>query len=195
MADPECAVDTHVADSLTGLEIAALRRSETIADLGAGAGFPGLPLAVALPEARVDLIESVRRKCAVIERLAAAAGIGNARAIGLRAEEWAGGEGARAYQAVVARAVAPLAVLCEYAAPLLEPGGVLVCWKGARDRDEEAAAATAAPLLGLEESERRPVEPFAAAHSRHLHSFVKVAATPERFPRRPGVAAKRPLTG
>src|SRR5690606_5065844 len=79
--DRDEAVALHLADSLAGLEVEALRSARRLADVGAGAGFPGLPLAVALPDAEVDLIESARRKCAVIDRLAAAAGPENARAI------------------------------------------------------------------------------------------------------------------
>ena len=184
-----------MADSLCGLEVAALRAAGRIADLGAGAGFPGLPLAIALPGAEVDLVESAARKCAVIDRLVAAAAIANARAVPARAETWAAGEGRDRYAAVTARALAPLAVLCEYAAPLLRAGGVLVAWKGARDADEEGAGARAAAAVGLEPVEVRAVTPFAGAHSRHLHVFAKVAPTPPRFPRRPGVAAKRPLGG
>ena len=129
----------------------------------------------------------------MIERLAAAAGIGNARAVVARAEEWAAAEGRDAYDAVTARAVAPLAVLAEYAAPLLRRGGVLVAWKGAREQAEERAGAEAAAELGLEPREVLRVEPFAGTRHRHLHVYVKVAETPVRFPRRAGMARKRPL--
>jgi 16S rRNA (guanine527-N7)-methyltransferase len=191
--DRATALDQHVADGLAGLEIGALREARSIGDVGAGAGFPGLVLAIALPHAHVDLIESATRKCAVIRRLAVAAEAGNARAVAARAEEWAAGDGREAYDAVTARALAPLAVLCEYAAPLLRADGALVAWKGARDAEEEAAGARAAQVLGLEPRDVLAVTPFAGAHSRHLHVFEKVAPTPSRFPRRPGVAAKRPL--
>jgi len=193
MRAPKDALDAHLADSLSGLEIPEVRRATTIADIGSGAGFPGLALAIALPAARVDLIESVARKCAVIERLATAAGAGRARAVPLRAEEWAASEGREAYDTVTARAVAPLAVLCEYAAPLLRPGGVLVAWKGRRDAEEDDAGVRAAAVLGMELGPVVAVEPFPGAHSRHLHVVVKSAPTPERFPRRPGMASKRPL--
>lgn len=193
MRVPKDALDVHLADSLSGLEIPEIRRATSIADIGSGAGFPGLALAIALPAARVDLIESAARKCAVIERLATAAGAGRARAVPVRAEEWAASEGREAYDTVTARAVAPLAVLCEYAAPLLRLGGVLVAWKGRRDAEEDEAAARAAAELGMELSRVMAVEPFPAAHSRHLHVVVKSAPTPERFPRRPGMASKRPL--
>jgi len=171
------------------LEVSELRAASRIADIGSGAGFPGLPLAVALPDARVDLIESARRKSEVIERLAAAAGIANARAVHGRVEEWGGQE----YDAVTARAVAPLAVLVEYAAPLLRTGGVLVAWKGARDAAEEEAGAAAGGQLGMGPGRVLQVHPFAGARNRHLHVFTKVGPTPDRFPRRPGIARKRPL--
>jgi 16S rRNA (guanine527-N7)-methyltransferase len=187
------AVDLHLADGLSGLEVEGLAGAGRIADVGAGAGFPGLALATALPRTRVDLIESTARKCEVIERLARAAGLDNAHAVAARAEEWAGGEGAGAYDAVTARALAPLAVLVEYAAPLLREGGILVAWKGARDGGEELGAVEAARRLGMEPCEVRRVEPFEGTRARHLHIFRKVAPTPEGFPRRPGAARKRPL--
>ena len=190
---PEDAVDGHLADSLAGLEVAQLRAAGRIADVGAGAGFPGLALAVALPDARVDLIESVARKCTVIDRLAAAAGLANVRTVAQRAEEWAARDGAEAYDAVAARAVAPLAVLVEYAAPLLRLGGVLVAWKGARDPVEEAAGAGAAARVGLEPRAAMRVSPFSGARARHLHVYAKAGVTPAGFPRRPGVARKHPL--
>jgi len=191
--EPAEAATAHVADSLSGLEVPDLRDAGRITDLGAGAGFPGLPLAVALPAAQVDLVESTARKCEVIERLAAAAGVRNARAVAARAEEWGGREGRESYDAVTARALASLPVLAEYAAPLLRVGGVLVAWKGARSEDEETLGAEAAGQLGLEPREVRAVTPFPGAHSRHLHVYRKTSPTPPGFPRRPGMATKRPL--
>lgn len=171
----------------------ALREARRLADLGAGAGFPGLPLAAALPAARVDLLEASRRKCRTIERLAAAARLENAQAIPVRAEEWGREQGTAAYAVVTARALAPLAVLVEYAAPLLELGGALVAWKGAREPAEERAGESAAGIVGMELDQVRRVEPFEGARNRHLHVLRKREPTPERFPRRPGMAVKRPL--
>jgi 16S rRNA (guanine527-N7)-methyltransferase len=193
VVDPSEAVDVHIADSLTALEVPELRTARRIADIGAGAGFPGLVLAAALPDAAVDLIESARRKTEVIDRLAAAAGI-PVRALPVRAEDLAADEGRGAYAVVTARAVAPLAVLAEYAAPLLTESGVLVAWKGARDGDEEREGAAAAQQLGLVAREIVPVRPFPGSRNRHLHVYLKVRPTPDRFPRRPGMAAKKPLT-
>jgi 16S rRNA (guanine527-N7)-methyltransferase len=189
--DASAAVDAHVADSLSGLVVSDLAEARRIADLGAGAGFPGLPLAIARPDAIVSLVESNGRKCEFIERAAAVAAAGNARAVRARAEEWAEGRGA--CDGVTARALAPLAVLVEYAAPLLRDGGVLVAWKGRRDEQEEAAGARAAEIVGLEPESPIAVDVGPAAEHRHLHVFRKVAPTPPEFPRRAGMARKRPL--
>lgn len=183
----------HLADSLSALEIPVVRAAGRIADVGAGAGFPGLALAAALPAAEVRLLEATRRKCEVITRLAARAGLGDrAIAVPERAEDHARASGG-GYDLVTARAVASLAVLAEYAAPLLVDGGHLVAWKGRRSLDEERAAATAARQLGLEPGEVVRVTPYAGARDHHLHVMRKVAPTPQRYPRRAGVARKRPI--
>jgi 16S rRNA (guanine527-N7)-methyltransferase len=198
VSDPEVALEVHVADSLSGLEIPELSSARRIADVGAGAGFPGLVLAIALPRAQVDLIESARRKTAVSDRLIQAAELGNARSVTARAEDFARapaalGGGREAYDAVTARAVGPLAVLVEYAAPLLQADGVLVAWKGARDAAEEGSGAAAAEKVGMVATEVIPVQPYEASENRHLHVFRKIAPTPPEFPRRAGMARKRPL--
>jgi 16S rRNA (guanine527-N7)-methyltransferase len=198
VSEPQAALEVHVADSLSGLAFPELTRARRIADIGAGAGFPGLVLAVALPQAQVDLVESVGRKRAVMDRLIQAGDVSNARSITTRAEELGSvpaalGGGRDAYDAVTARAVGPLAVLVEYAAPLLREGGVVVAWKGARDADEEAAGAAAARQLGMAVGDVLPVRPFESSENRHLHVFRKISPTPPGFPRRPGMARKRPL--
>ena len=191
--DPERAWRVHVADSLSGLEIRHLATATRIADLGAGAGFPGLVLAAALPGARVDLLESVGRKCEFMRRTLEQAGIANATVICERAESWAAAAGREAYDAVTARAVGRLATLAELASPLLADGGVLVAWKGRRDPDEEAELARAVPRVAMEPVETRWVGPYAGSRHRHLHVLRKRGPTPEGLPRRPGMAKKRPL--
>ena len=189
--DPGTAVDAHVADALVALELEPVRSARRVADLGAGAGFPGLVLAAALPAAKVALVEANRRKCAFLERAVAEMAVGNVEIVAERAESWREGIGTR--DLVTARALAPLAVLVEYAAPLLALGGALVAWKGRRDAREERDGAAAAARTGLDPREVRPVEPWVGAEHLHLHLYVKVASTPNRYPRRPGMATKRPL--
>jgi 16S rRNA (guanine527-N7)-methyltransferase len=191
ITDREQATAVHLADSLVATELEQVRRARSIADVGAGAGFPGLPLAVALPNARAWLVESSARKCAFLSRAVAELGIDNAAVVHARAEAWT--DGREACDLVVARALATLPVVIEYAAPLLRLEGMLVAWKGRRDPEEESAGAAAADQLGLELVEVRPVQPFPGSRHRHLHVFRKRQPTPPGFPRRPGVAAKRPL--
>jgi 16S rRNA (guanine527-N7)-methyltransferase len=192
VTEPARAWKVHVADSLSGLEFEQLRKASRIADVGSGAGFPGLVLAVALPGAKVDLIESVGRKCAFIERATETAGIGNARVLNVRSEDLAKGEGREKYDVVTARAVGRLSTLAELASPLLEDGGVLVAWKGKRDVEEEAQLGRAAAGLAMQSEEIRHVGPFAGSEHRHLHLIRKVGPTPKDLPRRPGMAKKRP---
>lgn len=191
ITEPLRGADVHIADSLVALDLPEVRAATRIADLGAGAGFPGLVLAVALPAATVALVESVGKKCDFITRVAVGAGIGNAIAIHARAEEW--DEGLGVHDLVTARALAPLTALVEYAAPLLAEGGVLCAWKGLRDEREEVDGVEAAAATGMRPGQVIAVKPWPGVEARHLHLYVKVGPTPARFPRRPGMARKRPI--
>ncbi|HEX6021646.1 MAG TPA: 16S rRNA (guanine(527)-N(7))-methyltransferase RsmG [Solirubrobacter sp.] len=185
------AVARHVADSLSALALAPVRGARRIADLGSGAGWPGLALAAALPSAHVWLVESAIRHCRYLERAVEAGGLENVTVVHARAEEWADGLGA--HDLVSARALAALPVILEYAAPLLADGGHVVAWKGAVSPDEAADGAAAAGSLGLVPAGVLATTPFEGARDHTLHTFCKIAATPSRFPRRPGMAVKRPL--
>ena len=188
----ERAWQVHVADSLTGLEVPELRAAERIADVGAGAGFPGLALAVALPAAQVDLVESVGRKCEFMREAARAAGIANVRVLNTRSEDLATGEGREAYEVVTARAVGRLSTLAELASPLLKPNGVLVAWKGKRDPEEEEQLQRASEALAVTPEAILEVGDRAGSRHRHLHVIRKAGPTPSNLPRNPGIAKKRP---
>jgi 16S rRNA (guanine527-N7)-methyltransferase len=192
VTEPDRAWRVHVEDSLTGLDVAAFGEAERIADVGSGAGFPGLVLAVALPQAEVDLIESVGRKCDFIERAARAAGIANARVINARSEEIAATSRRESYDVVTARAVGRLSTLAELASPLLKENGVLVAWKGKRNPDEETQLARAADQLAMQPDQILDVGEHAGSRHRHLHVLRKLGPTPSGLPRRPGMAKKRP---
>ncbi|MET0730157.1 MAG: 16S rRNA (guanine(527)-N(7))-methyltransferase RsmG [Solirubrobacterales bacterium] len=193
--DPERAWKVHVEDSLSGLELVG--SPERIADLGSGAGFPGLVLAAALPTTSVDLIESVGRKAEFIERAIAAGGFDTARALARRSVEWAAAAdpdgGREANYVVTARAVGRLATLAELASPLLRDGGALVAWKGRRDADEEAELERAAAALAMEPERVEAVGERAGSRHRHIYRVRKSGPTPASLPRRPGMAKKRPL--
>ncbi len=193
--DPAQAWRVHVADSVSGLELVGA--PARLADVGAGAGFPGIVLAAALPGTEVDLIESVTRKCEFMRLALDAAKLGNARVVCARSEDWAAKPppdgGREAYGVVTARAVGRLSTLAELASPLLASGGALVAWKGRRDAAEEEELACAAERLAMRSEEVRWVGPYAGSRNRHLHLVRKAGRTPEGLPRRPGLAKKRPF--
>ncbi len=189
-----------VGDSLALLDVPDLleRAGAGWLDLGAGAGVPGIPLAVALPAAHVVLLDAAIKKCAFLEEAVAAARLaGRAAVVCARSESFAapGAPGREAYALVLARAVAPLPVLVELAAPLVAPGGVLLASKTAKAMSAEAAAAaSAAAQCGL------AAGPVVALDRSPLHGsvcavFHKAGPAPEGIPRREGLAARRPLAG
>jgi 16S rRNA (guanine527-N7)-methyltransferase len=193
----EAIVETLLGDALAMLDVLQVRERAGAGwlDLGAGAGIPGIPLAVALPSVELTLLEAASRKCEFLEAAADAAGIASrARVVCARSEGYAAHPPGREAAAVVlARAVAPLPVLVELAAPLLALGGLLLASKTATAVDDEGAAGEiAAGLCGLAAGpvvrlERSPLDQAVCV------VYEKVAPTPERFPRREGIAAKHPL--
>jgi 16S rRNA (guanine527-N7)-methyltransferase len=182
----------HVADSLTGLEVPQFETAERIADVGAGAGFPGLALAVALPNAQVDLVESIGRKCAFMRLAIDQASIPNATVLNTRSEDLASTNSRETYDIVTARAVGRLSTLAELASPLLKPNGVLVAWKGKRDVEEEAQLDHASEDLAMRPEQILDVGDRAGSQHRHLHVIRKIGPTPANLPRKPGIAKKRP---
>jgi 16S rRNA (guanine527-N7)-methyltransferase len=154
-------------------------------------------LAVALPDARVHLLESNGRKCEFMARAIERAAVRNAEIVCERSENWASegppAGGRDSCDVVTARAVGRLSTIAELASPLLVEGGLLIAWKGRRDPDEEAELHRAAERLGVEPVAIEPVGPYAGSRHRHLHVIRKSAPTPHDLPRRPGMAKKRPV--
>jgi 16S rRNA (guanine527-N7)-methyltransferase len=174
--DPAAARELHLENALTA---APLLGEDPVVDVGSGGGSPGLPLAAARPDLHFDLLESSRKKCAFLERWAA--DFPNANVVCARAEEHARGAGREAYGTAVARALAPPPVAAEWCLPLIRPGGRAVLFVG--PSVDEKGVEEAASLLAGEREEAPP-------------GFIllrKTGSTPERFPRRPGIARKRPL--
>jgi 16S rRNA (guanine527-N7)-methyltransferase len=141
----------------------------------------------------VALVESVGRKCAFLEAAARALDLDNVEVVNARAEAWPAG--LEAHDAITARALASLPVLLEYAAPLLRRDGALVAWKTRLEPAEDADAMVAAAALGMSAPIATPVRPFDRAGERYLYLSSKVGSTPKGYPRRPGMARKRPLGG
>ena len=183
------AVDVHLADSLSGLLLPEIRDASAIVDLGSGGGFPGLVLAIMLPETQVTMVESEQRKADWLSR--ASTGMRNVRVVADRSESLARAE-RDTYPVATARALGALPVVMEFAAPLLTSGGVLVAWRGRRDSVSEAGAAAAGDALGLVHRGDVDAAPIPGV-SRYFSLWTKAVPTPDRYPRRPGMAAKRPI--
>lgn len=195
VTDPARARDVHVIDSLSGLILDEVSTATRIVDIGTGGGFPGIPLAVSLPEARVTLVDSVGRKVDFVKRVITTLGLANAEAVKARSEELAGGDGREYFDLATARAVAPLDALAELASPLLGKGGHLVAWKGRREPEGEAALERVAARVAMGLDRVVSVRPYPDSRERHLYVLTKTGPTPGGLPRRPGMERKRPLSG
>ncbi len=190
----------HFGESLALL--AALRSASvlppgiaiTVADIGTGAGFPGLPMHIAEPALRLTLIEAQARRCRFLEAVRDALGLPDVRIIQARAEDAGRKPELRAsFDVVVARALASLPVLVEYALPLLREGGVLATPKGSRVEEEQQAAEAAIAALGGVMGPSVPLSLPPGAAPQQVVLVRRVAPLDERFPRRPGIPTKRPL--
>jgi 16S rRNA (guanine527-N7)-methyltransferase len=174
--DPEEARRVHVDGALEALP---LLEDGPVVDVGSGGGSPGIPLAAARPDLDFDLLESNRRKCEFLRRVAEE--FENAAALCVRAEDHARGEGREAYAIALARALAPPQVAAEWCLPLVRAGGRAILFVG--PSADRAAVAKASSLLGAELEDA----------SGGFFLLRKTGSTPEQFPRRPGLARKRPL--
>jgi 16S rRNA (guanine527-N7)-methyltransferase len=172
----------HVDNALAAAELIG---DGPVVDVGSGGGSPGIPIALARPELGVDLLDAQRSKTEFLE--AATAELPNVRVLWGRAEEHGRGEGRDAYGAAVAQALAPPPVALEWCLPLVRPGGRVVLLAGEVDLEQ---ARVVAQEVGGGSPEAVPLP---GSERRSLLVVPKVEPTPERFPRRPGVARKRPL--
>ncbi|MCR4425822.1 MAG: 16S rRNA (guanine(527)-N(7))-methyltransferase RsmG [Firmicutes bacterium] len=186
----------HFLDSLTCLLVVPPGGASSLADVGTGAGFPGLVLKIAWPSARVLLLDSVGKKLKFVSEVARVLGLNDVEVVQGRAEEIARMSWARErYDLGVARGVADLAVVSEYCMPFIACGGVFVAMKGPRVEEELRSGARAIAVLGGGEPSMRRVHlPFGAGE-RVLVSARKVKPTPSEYPRKTGLPERRPLFG
>jgi 16S rRNA (guanine527-N7)-methyltransferase len=185
----------HLLDALAALPLLDAAAPDDVVDLGSGGGVPAIPLALARPSVSWVLVDSVRKKSAMLASFAEALGLGNVTVLAERAEVLGRDPAHRErYALVTARACAPLPVLAELALPLARVGGRLLAWKGPlRDDDEELRRGRAA--IG-QVGGARPVVTPAGVAALGGHTFVvveKARPTHPRFPRRPGEPSRRPL--
>ncbi|MEG1514785.1 MAG: 16S rRNA (guanine(527)-N(7))-methyltransferase RsmG [Clostridia bacterium] len=193
--DPLEAVDRNYLDSLTPLAVPGLMQgARTLVDVGSGAGFPGIPLAIALPQLRVTMVDALSKRVGFLQSVIDALGLLNATAVHARLEDAARMPMLRGqFDLATARAVADTAVLCEWALPFLRVGGQLIAYKGPAIDEELPRAAQALATLGGE-VQRVVSAPLPGRDWDHRLLIVqKIAPTSKRFPRKPGEPARNPL--
>jgi 16S rRNA (guanine527-N7)-methyltransferase len=194
--DREAIYRRHFAESfaiLAALETGGFLASPAI-DIGSGAGFPGLPITIARREIELTLVESNGKKARFLEAIAEELGLTRVRVIQGRAEDLArDAELREQFPVAFARAVAPLRELLELTLPFLTVGGTLAAPKGSGAAREAREAATALSVLGGEVVSAEPLQLPQGGAPLKLIIVRKMASTPERYPRRPGIPHKRPL--
>lgn len=188
------ALEKHILDSISVLRVLDGREMADVIDVGSGGGLPGIPLKIMCPHWQVHLLDSSAKRVQVMAGMCAALQLPGIQAVHGRAEEMARKDSFRdSMDIAVARAVAPMAVLVELCLPFVRPGGTMVAMKGPAVEQELTAARRALELLAGEIETRDAFNlPFSGA-GRELVVIRKVGPTHQRFPRRPGVPARRPL--
>ena len=191
--DPLEAVDRNYLDSITPLIHGLPEGVKTLADVGSGAGFPGIPLAIMLPDVRITLIDALDKRVKFLNDVIKALGL-NAEAVHFRCED-AGRkpELREQFDAVTSRAVASLNILCELSLPLVKVGGHMIAYKGPIWQEEAVQAANALDILGGRVIGAKPADIPGRDWNHMLVYIEKIDATPEKYPRRAGVPEKKPL--
>ncbi len=194
--DPSAIEVRHFLDSLTCCLAMSTNASQQVVDVGTGAGFPGIPLKILCPSMKLTLIEATSKKAEFCNHVVLGLGLENVEVVHGRAEEIAQNRKYReTYDVALARAVAPLSVLVEYLLPFLRVGGCAIAQKGETAHAEAHEAEGALGILGGGVDRLIPIELPGIVETRYLVVLNKFAATPEKYPRRPGMPEKRPLTG
>lgn len=184
----------HFYDSITAAFYVDLNGLKTICDVGAGAGFPSIPLKICFPELHVTIVDSLNKRIGFLEHLASILQLENVHFVHARAEDFGQNPKYREkFDIVTARAVARLSVLAELCVPLIKKGGIFISMKGAAAGDELADAKKALSVLGAvikeEHSFTLPIE----NSERSIFVFDKEKNTPKKYPRKPGVPNKSPI--
>lgn len=192
--DSESIRTKHFLDSFSCVLAWKASPPERLIDVGTGAGFPGIPLKILYPNLKLTLVESVGKKAMFCQHIVRVLGLEQVNVIQARAEALGQNPQHREkYDWAVARAVANLNVLSEYLIPLVKVGGTALAQKGESGPAEAQSAEKAMELLGGKLKQLIPVNLPGVADDRYLVIMEKVAATPPKYPRKPGIPMKQPL--
>lgn len=185
----------HHLDSLTAVKLLLPAERKRLLDVGTGAGFPGLPLAIALPQLRVTLLDATAKKLRFIEEAGRVLGLENIRTVHARAEDAGRNDAHRGtYDFVIARAVNRMPALMECTLPMTKRGGMVIAMKGAAAHEETRTAAKAIATLGGELAGIDEVRLPGLDNPRFLVRVRKVNKTPRRFPRQAGIPNRDPIS-
>jgi 16S rRNA (guanine527-N7)-methyltransferase len=195
ITDPNEIHIKHFLDSLTVLKIIQNNGAFSLIDIGTGAGFPGIPLKIIMPDMALTLVESSHKKADFCKSVVEELKLSNTSVVTARAEELGKDSIFREqYDWAVARAVADLSVLSEYLLPLVKIGGKVIAMKSANSENEIKRARHALEILGGEITEKIKLDLPEGFGERILIVINKIAATPAAYPRRPGIPVKRPIS-
>jgi 16S rRNA (guanine527-N7)-methyltransferase len=191
---PEAVQVRHFLDSLSLAQAVSFYPGMRVMDVGAGAGFPGLPLKIAFPNIHLTLLEATGKKVAFLKHIVQTLGLTGVETLHARAEEAGHMPGQRgSYDLVAARSVARLPSLVEYLLPLAKLGGQCIAMKGLTAADEAAAARRALTILGGRVRQIEAVQLPGVADVHYLILIEKIAHTPSAYPRKPGTPTQKPL--
>ena len=193
ITEPEEVRVKHFLDSLTPLTTGLFGIGASVADVGAGAGFPSLPLKIARPDLKMTMLDSLGKRVDFLNKTAAALGLSDMRAIHTRAEDAARTSLRESFDIVVARAVADLSVLAEYALPLAKVGGFFIAMKGPNPEREAAEASAAINAMGGRQRDIRTVSLGGGGPVHSLCIIEKIEKTPSKYPRKAGKPSKEPI--
>ena len=192
--DTESIRTKHFLDSFSCVLAWKASPPNHLIDIGTGAGFPGIPLKILYQNLKLTLVESVGKKAMFCQHIVSVLGLEQVEVLQTRAENLGQTSQHREkYEWAVARAVAGLNVLSEYLLPLVKVGGAMLAQKGESGPAEAQSAEKAMELLGGKLKQLIPVNLPGVADDRYLVVVEKVAATPPRYPRKPGIPMKQPL--
>ena len=196
ITEPDEIAVKHYLDSLSVLKYVRIRGGSSLIDIGTGAGFPGIPLKIAVPTLRLTLLDSVRKRLTFLEAVVQELGLTDVRIVHGRAEDYGQDRAHRAkYDFAVSRAVARLSVLCELCMPFCRTGGKFIAYKGPEADEEIAEASKAIRVLG---GKLEAVHRFTLPGGDLQRSLVivgKTEQTPKAYPRKAGTPEKEPLVG
>jgi len=193
ITDDEGIIKKHFIDSIKVFNFPELHSAKTVVDIGTGAGFPGIPMKIVKPDMEVVLLDSLMKRVNFLNEVIAKLGLKGIKAVHGRAEDFAKAEYRDCFDAAVSRAVANMTLLSELCLPFVKVGGYFVAMKGPGAEAEIEEAKQAIGMLGGKLEQVIEVEIEESDLKHNLVVVKKVKPTPKQFPRKPGVAAKKPL--